>query len=67
MVTSKRLSDAEMDAEPARLLFAVDEQPRDGIQLVADIHSQRADHPVFPTIPESEYLRGYTYELVAAF
>lgn len=31
------------------------------------IHSQRADHPVFPTIPESEYLRGYTYELVAAF
>ena len=26
-----------------------------------------ADHPVLTGIPESEYLRGYTYELIAAF
>ncbi|RYD31848.1 MAG: class I SAM-dependent rRNA methyltransferase [Verrucomicrobiaceae bacterium] len=32
-----------------------------------EIHSQRADHPVLPGIPESEYLRGYTYELMPAF
>ncbi|MES2707868.1 MAG: class I SAM-dependent rRNA methyltransferase [Verrucomicrobiota bacterium] len=32
-----------------------------------EIHTQRADHPVLPTIPESEYLRGYTYELMSAF
>jgi hypothetical protein len=25
------------------------------------------DHPVLPALPESEYLRGYTYELMAAF
>ena len=32
-----------------------------------EIHAQRADHPVLPSIPESEYLRGYLYELMAAF
>jgi 23S rRNA (cytosine1962-C5)-methyltransferase len=32
-----------------------------------EIHAQRADHPVLPAIPESEYLRGYLYELMAAF
>lgn len=31
------------------------------------IHTQRADHPVLPSIPESEYLRGYTFDLMAAF
>ena len=30
-------------------------------------HTQRVDHPVLPALPESEYLRGYTYELMAAF
>jgi 23S rRNA (cytosine1962-C5)-methyltransferase len=30
-------------------------------------HSQRMDHPVIPSIPETEYLRGYTCELLAAF
>ncbi len=32
-----------------------------------EIHAQRADHPILPAIPESEYLRGYLYELMAAF
>lgn len=32
-----------------------------------EIHSQSPDHPVLPAIPESEYLRGYLYELMAAF
>lgn len=31
------------------------------------IQTQRLDHPVLPGIPESEYLRGYTFQLVAAF
>ncbi len=30
-------------------------------------HTQRMDHPVIPSIPETEYLRGYTCELLAAF
>lgn len=29
--------------------------------------TQRADHRVLPGIPESEYLRGYLYESMAAF
>lgn len=30
-------------------------------------HTQRPDHPIVPTIPETEYLRGYTYELMAGW
>jgi 23S rRNA (cytosine1962-C5)-methyltransferase len=29
--------------------------------------SQRPDHPVLATIPETEYLRGYAYEVVASW
>ena len=31
------------------------------------VHMQRCDHPIHPSVPETEYLRGYTFELVAAF
>ncbi|MFN0126452.1 MAG: class I SAM-dependent rRNA methyltransferase [Verrucomicrobiales bacterium] len=30
-------------------------------------HGQRADHPIIPSIPETEYLKGYTYELMASW
>jgi 23S rRNA (cytosine1962-C5)-methyltransferase len=30
-------------------------------------HQQRLDHPILSTVPESEYLRGYSFELLAAF
>lgn len=30
-------------------------------------HQQRQDHPILTGVPETEYLRGYTYELLAAF
>lgn len=30
-------------------------------------HHQRPDHPILAGVPESEYLRGYTFELLAAF
>lgn len=30
-------------------------------------HMQRADHPVIPTIQETEYLKGWTYEIAASF
>jgi 23S rRNA (cytosine1962-C5)-methyltransferase len=30
-------------------------------------HGQRADHPIVPSIPETEYLKGYTYELMASW
>ncbi|MBP7950281.1 MAG: class I SAM-dependent rRNA methyltransferase [Verrucomicrobiales bacterium] len=30
-------------------------------------HSQRADHPILPTIPETEYLKGHTFELMAGW
>lgn len=33
------------------------------IRLVAE-HSQRADHPVLPAIPETHYLKGFTVEVV---
>jgi 23S rRNA (cytosine1962-C5)-methyltransferase len=29
--------------------------------------SQRPDHPVLASIPETEYLRGYAYEVVASW
>jgi 23S rRNA (cytosine1962-C5)-methyltransferase len=31
------------------------------------IHSQRADHPILPAIPETEYLKGFTFEIIAAW
>lgn len=30
-------------------------------------HHQPPDHPILAGVPESEYLRGYTFELLAAF
>ncbi|MBK1825941.1 class I SAM-dependent rRNA methyltransferase [Haloferula rosea] len=33
------------------------------IRLIAE-HSQRADHPVLPAIPETHYLKGFTVEVV---
>ena len=30
-------------------------------------HHQRPDHPILAGVPETEYLRGYTFELLAAF
>jgi 23S rRNA (cytosine1962-C5)-methyltransferase len=30
-------------------------------------HGQRPDHPIIPSIPETEYLKGYTYELMASW
>jgi len=29
--------------------------------------TQRPDHPILATIPETEYLRGYAYEVVASW
>jgi 23S rRNA (cytosine1962-C5)-methyltransferase len=39
---------------------------RKSLRLVAE-HHQRPDHPVLLAIPETEYLKGLTVELVAAF
>lgn len=33
------------------------------IRLVAE-HSQRADHPVLPALPETHYLKGFTVEVI---
>jgi 23S rRNA (cytosine1962-C5)-methyltransferase len=30
-------------------------------------HSQRSDHPIIPSIPETEYLKGFTYEVLASW
>jgi len=30
----------------------------------ATAYSQSPDHPILPSIPETEYLKGYSYELV---
>lgn len=32
-----------------------------------DTHTQRADHPVLAHLPETEYLKGFTFQLVASF
>ncbi len=32
-----------------------------------DRHSQRKDHPVIATIPETEYLKGFTFQVVGSF
>ncbi len=29
-----------------------------------EAHSQRLDHPVIPTVPETEYLKGFTFQAV---
>ncbi len=31
---------------------------------LVDSHSQRSDHPILPTIPETEYLKGFTFQLM---
>jgi 23S rRNA (cytosine1962-C5)-methyltransferase len=31
------------------------------------IYSQRPDHPILATIPETEYLVGYAYEVIASW
>lgn len=36
------------------------------LRLVAS-HTQRADHPILAHLPETEYLKGFTFELVASF
>ncbi len=36
------------------------------LRLVAQ-HGQRMDHPVLPLLPETEYLRGFTLEVMAAW
>lgn len=36
---------------------------RRGIRLV-ESHGQRLDHPVLPTLPETEYLKGFTFQAV---
>ena len=30
-------------------------------------YSQRADHPVIATLPETEYLRGFAYETMGGW
>jgi len=34
---------------------------------VIDTHTQRRDHPVIATLPETEYLKGFTFQLVPAW
>lgn len=34
---------------------------------LVETHTQRADHPVLAHLPETEYLKGFTFELVASF
>lgn len=34
---------------------------------VIDRHTQRRDHPVIATIPETHYLKGYTFQTVGGF
>ena len=31
---------------------------------LVESHAQRPDHPVIPTIPETEYLKGFTFQLL---
>jgi 23S rRNA (cytosine1962-C5)-methyltransferase len=31
---------------------------------LVDTYSQGPDHPIIPTIPETEYLKGYAFEAV---
>lgn len=31
------------------------------------IYSQRSDHPILPTIPETEYLKGFAFEVLGSF
>jgi 23S rRNA (cytosine1962-C5)-methyltransferase len=35
------------------------------IRLVSE-HSQRADHPILPALPETSYLKGFTVEAIAS-
>ena len=31
---------------------------------IVDYHLQRPDHPILPNIPETEYLKGFTFQLL---
>ncbi|MFP6866525.1 MAG: class I SAM-dependent rRNA methyltransferase [Roseibacillus sp.] len=31
---------------------------------LVESHAQRSDHPILPTIPETEYLKGFTFQLL---
>ncbi|MFP6896106.1 MAG: class I SAM-dependent rRNA methyltransferase [Roseibacillus sp.] len=31
---------------------------------LVESHTQRSDHPILPTIPETEYLKGFTFQLL---
>ncbi len=51
------------------LLQVMREASVDAHRLVRQlaIHSQRRDHPVVPTLPETEYLKGFTFQAMAAW
>ena len=34
---------------------------------LVESHTQRADHPVLPALPETEYLKGYVFQSIAAW
>jgi 23S rRNA (cytosine1962-C5)-methyltransferase len=34
---------------------------------LTETHTQRPDHPILAHLPETEYLKGFTFELVASF
>lgn len=34
---------------------------------LVETHGQRADHPVLLTLPESEYLRGFSFEVISSW
>ena len=34
---------------------------------LVETHTQRADHPILINLPETEYLKGFTFELVSSF
>ena len=34
---------------------------------LVETHSQRRDHPVIATLPETHYLKGYTFQTMGGF
>jgi len=51
---------------PAEFLAMICDASVDARRNIRNIESytQRQDHPVLPTIPESEYLRGFSFEVI---
>ncbi|MDK3161887.1 hypothetical protein QPK87_35850 [Kamptonema cortianum] len=48
------------------LEFVTDAAADAGYSLrLLEYHSQSPDHPVLPEVPETEYLRGYLFEVAA--